>query len=709
MKKLRLNTVVILSVTFFMLIALCFSGPIAVQAATAPTLGATESFAVLGASTVTNTGPTVLYGDLGLSPGTSITGFFGTVENDGPGIFTGYAVHQTDATAGLAKTAATSAYGDLNQGCDFGPFGPTDLAGQTLVPGVYCYSSSVQISSGGVLTLNAQGNPNAVWVFKIGSTLTTVSGASVVFSNPGVGTPGCNVYWQVGSSATLGTTTTFVGTIIAANDITLNTGATVNGRVLARGVSADGAVTLDTNTITVPTCATITHIIVKKNVVNDNGGAKVAGDFSTTITGVTTAVPTAVGLEAGVDNVLTSVGAYSVDEGAHIGYAKTLSADCSGTIAAGDTKICTITNDDIAPQLTVTKVVVGGSKGPSDFPLFIDGNNVTSGVASTTLAGFHTISETSNSNYDSVITGDCVSDGTITLLPGEVKICTITNNYIAVAPPVRSGGGGLYVPPVPPLIDVVKVPSPLALPAGPGVIAYTYTLHNIGTVPVTDVTMVDDTCSPLTMVSSDTNADANLDLTETWTYTCSMTLSETRTNTIVATGWANGISTTDIARATVVVGAPVVPPLIHVTKIPNPLALPAGGGMVTYTEKVTNPGTVALSNIRLTDDKCADVKYIFGDTNSDSKLDPNETWTYTCQSKLIRTTTNTVTAKGDANGLTATDFAIATVVVAPTVPKLPNTGLPPERNNTLWTILILSGIIILVSALLVVALKKRSI
>jgi len=98
--------------------------------------------------------------------------------------------------------------------------------------------------------------------------------------------------------------------------------------------------------------------------------------------------------------------------------------------------------------------------------------------------------------------------------------------------------------------------------------------------------------------------------------------------------------------------------------------------MVTYTNKVTNPGIVALSNVRLTDDKCGPVKYISGDTNGNSKLDTNETWIYTCRTNLTKTTTNTVTAQGDANGLTAKDFAIVTVVVS-AVPGLPNTGFPP--------------------------------
>jgi uncharacterized repeat protein (TIGR01451 family) len=184
-------------------------------------------------------------------------------------------------------------------------------------------------------------------------------------------------------------------------------------------------------------------------------------------------------------------------------------------------------------------------------------------------------------------------------------------------------------------------------------------------------------------------------------------ISETHTNTVVATGWANGISAVDIASATVVVGAEV-PPLIHVTKIPNPLTLPVGGGTVTYTKKVTNPGTVALSNVKVTDDKCSQVRYISGDTNSDSKLDPTETWIYTCRTNLTKTTTNTVTASGEANGFRVRDVAVAHVVVATAIPKLPNTGVAPMGNVPAWPFVAV-GILLLVSASMVMVLKKRRI
>lgn len=209
--------------------------------AVAPSLGAAASFAVLGATAVSNTGPTVLNGDLGISPNnaSSITGF-------PPGLVTGV-THAADAVALQAQADTTTAYNALtSQACDFGPFAPTDLGGQTLTPGVYCYSSTVGLT--GALTLNGQGNSNSVWIFRIGSALTTASSSSVLLINSA---SACNVFWQVGSSATLGTTTAFRGNILALSSITLNTGATMIGRALAR----TAAVTLDTNTVSFSGCA----------------------------------------------------------------------------------------------------------------------------------------------------------------------------------------------------------------------------------------------------------------------------------------------------------------------------------------------------------------------------------------------------------------------------------------------------------------------
>lgn len=354
----------------------------------------------------------------------------------------------------------------------------------------------------------------------------------------------------------------------------------------------------------------------------------------------------------------------------------------NSTCTAGTTVAPTPVSGSHLATINVVKMVIndnGGTKKVSDFPLFINSTPVVSGETNVfqAPASAFTITETSNSNYTRSFSGDCDSNGQIGLVPGDNRFCIITNNDI---------GAPVSVLPTPPLIDVVKVPSPLSLPAGPGPVTYTYTLKNMGTVPVTDITMVGDTCGPIVLASGDLNNDSKLDVSETWVYRCSTTLTETHTNTVTTHGWANGLSAVDIASATVIVGKPIVPPLIHITKIPSPLTLPVGGGIVTYVKRVTNPGTVALSNIRVTDDKCSPVEYVSGDLNKDLKLDPTEMWTYICRSNLTQTMTNTATASGDANGLTATDIAVATVLVP--VPGLPNTGI----NIISWGIVTLAGL-----------------
>ncbi|HBU27942.1 TPA: hypothetical protein DEB00_02385 [Candidatus Uhrbacteria bacterium] len=354
-------------------------------------------------------------------------------------------------------------------------------------------------------------------------------------------------------------------------------------------------------------------------------------------------------------------------------------------------------------NITVIKQVIndnGGTATFDDFPLFLNGNHIVSGQSSVLPPGLYTVTETGSSEYTASFSGDCNQSGQINHggIGTQHSVCVVTNNDI---------GAPVVALPVPPLIEVLKVPTPLVLPDGPGSVLYTYTVRNIGTVPMSDVSLVGDTCSPITLISGDTNTDSMLDVTETWVYTCLTTLTETHTNIVVATGWANGISATDIANATVIVGLPIVPPLINVTKVPNPLVLTNGAGMVTYTNKVTNPGTVALSNVRIADDKCSPVSYISGDTNSDAKLDISETWTYTCSSQLTQTTVNTVTASGEANGLTARDFAIVTVVVGD-VPKLPSAGIVSEEGNTPWNILLPAGILFVLTLLYLVQRKQTA-
>ncbi len=502
-----------------------------IRAATTVNLGTADDFAVLAGTGITNTGSSVINGDIGSYPTATITGF-------PPGIVNG-TNHAGDVVTQGAKTDLVTAY---NNAAGQTPVStvPTELGGTTKTAGVYD-SAAGTFGITGTLTLDAQGDPNAVFIFKTASTLITAGSSNVNLIN---GAQPCNVFWQVGSSATLGTNSTFKGNILALTSATLTTGANVEGRVLAR----NGAVTLDTNTITKATCA--------------------------------------------------------------------------------------------LPPVSLSA-------------------------------------------------------------PG--------------------GGAG-----VPPLINLVKTPNPLALPAGPGSVAYAYKVKNIGKVSFNQVLLIDDKCNSQNMkfISSDKNSlltapdsQSWLAPDETWTYSCTTNLTQTTKNTATVTGYASDVRGTDVAVATVVVGSPLPPPLINVIKKPSSLTLPPGGGMVTYSYSVTNPGTVALSNVSVVDNKCSPVSGRSGDVNNNNMLDTPETWTYACQMNLTTSTVNTATAEGHANGLTAIDYALATVVVstAPgqvlgaTTPGLPNTGLPPDEKSTPWNIVVLAGSLILVLTSLVVVLRKRTI
>jgi hypothetical protein len=226
-------------------------------------LGAACGYGILAGTTVTNTGATHVSGDVGVSPGTAVTGFrdppfntyavgTGGTHTDGPGIATGI-IHLNDppppsvTSAAAAQSALTTAYNDLAGRTMPAPATVAgNLGGLTLAPGIYKSTSSLAITGPVALTLNGGGNANAVWIFQIASSLTTDSNTSVVLAG---GANKNNIFWQVGSSATLGTNSTFNGSILALTSITVTTGATLNGRALAR----NGAVTLDTNMVNV-TC-----------------------------------------------------------------------------------------------------------------------------------------------------------------------------------------------------------------------------------------------------------------------------------------------------------------------------------------------------------------------------------------------------------------------------------------------------------------------
>jgi hypothetical protein len=196
-------------------------------------LGTAQSFGVLGGQSVTNTGPTTIKGDLGVSPGSSITGS-GSVTLNG-------SVHSADGVAANAQADALTAYNNLSGLSATTDLSGTDLGGLTLTPGVYSFSSTAGLT--GTLNLDFLGSPGSAFVFQIGSDLTTASSSMVSVLN---GSTQSGIYWQVGSSATLGTGSTFAGNIIALTSITMTTSAKI---LCGRAIALNGAVTMDNNVI----------------------------------------------------------------------------------------------------------------------------------------------------------------------------------------------------------------------------------------------------------------------------------------------------------------------------------------------------------------------------------------------------------------------------------------------------------------------------
>ena len=403
-------------------------------------LGTAKPYAVLAGSAVTCTTLATITGDLGISPN-------GASSITGPCAVTG-ATNVAAAAAG-AKTDLVTAYNSLaGLACNSNLTGQ-DLGGMTLTPGVYCFSSSAQLT--GTLTLNAQGNPDAVFIFPIGSTLTTASSASVSVINGGVAT-GCGISWQIGSSATLGTGTNLAGNIVALETITLNTGASVSpGRVLAR----DGAVTLNTGNVSAAACdgyggtglpppSGQGSITIVKNTVGGNGTFNFTGaqSFSILTSGGTGSNSTAFAAVApGTYNVTETVPAGWSLTGLTCSNGSTVTlgtATANVAVAAAETVTCTFTNTRQGAIIIVKNTIGGdgifGFTGAQSFSISTNGGT---GSDTTTFAsvvpGAYNVTETVQAGWSQ--TGlTCSNGGTVngstataTVVPGATVICTFTN------------------------------------------------------------------------------------------------------------------------------------------------------------------------------------------------------------------------------------------------------------------------------------------
>lgn len=353
MKKFKFNkiSIIVLAIAF----TLGLGGMIAVRAFTNPVpvdLGTAGNFAVLAGSGITDTAPSVIIGDAGSDP---------TVSNGLPnGEVTGTNYTASNAAVIAAKVALSTAYGDVSTRVQSGADIPTALASQNLTAGVY-HTLDGTFDLTGVLTLDGGGNPNSVFIFQADTTLVTASASSVVLTN---GAQACNVFWDVGTSATL-LNTTFVGTIMAQASITDSGDSTVNGRLLADAENnGTGAVTLNNTHVTVPTCAP--HLTLVKTIDNTGGGTELNTAWTLTATG--TGTPTNLSGftgTAGVDSDLAFTDAtfkadtYALAETGPSGYTASLYScvkNGAGAVlgnsiilARDDVATCTITNTYIIP------------------------------------------------------------------------------------------------------------------------------------------------------------------------------------------------------------------------------------------------------------------------------------------------------------------------------------------------------------------------
>jgi hypothetical protein len=472
-------------------------------AATTPSLGTATSYGVLS-STYTNTvAGTIINGDIGFTTAPAIVP---------GGIHANYGSSIPYASAGIDQGVALSAL--ASQACTF-TFAPwaIDLSTDTThglitvyTPGVYCSVGAMNI--GGPLVLSG----NGTFIFRAVGALNSTVGSVVTVTN---GASACDVFWTPTGATTLAATTSFLGVVIDDAGITVGASTTRLGLALSFG----GTVTTDTTIITVPVCAVVAaptlHVI--KQVINAYSGTAVASDFTIHVESGSVDVwgSPANGTGSPWTLYTLSSGTYIVSEDINTWYTQSFTGDCNAsgsvTLAPGDNKTCTIINTDIAPvpvippvistgSLHIIKLVVNANSGTAvtnDFTLYVKSGsvNVWWSPANGTWApgslyilgsGTYVVSEDANALYTQSFVGDCNASGSVTLIPGEDKTCTIINtDFPAIIIPAQYPGGGSYIPTIIPAPIVPIIPTPLVLPVLSGWITFTdtnniFVIHDYG-------------------------------------------------------------------------------------------------------------------------------------------------------------------------------------------------------------------------------------
>ncbi len=641
-------------------------------------LGTAANFSVLAGSGITNTGPTTIYGDVGTFPTPSQTGF-GSVTIIGTN-------HVDDAVTQQAKIDLVTAYNDAAGRTPVTTVA-TELGGTTLVPGVYnSASGTFQIT--GTVTLDGQGDPNAVFIFQMASTLVTASSSVVLLIN---GTHSCNVFWQVGSSATIGTSSSFVGTILALTSITLTTGATVDGRVLAR----NGAVTMDTNTI-----GQTVHLegitLTPANATNPVGTNHT---ITATVAGTGDPVPNRnvnFTVVSGPNAGLT--GSAITDSNGHASFTYTSNSPGTDTIQASfeNSQGVTVISSPVTKTWTPLPgpAIIVSKQVSSDNATWLDADLPPGLIVTVGSNVYYRFNVTNIGNVP--LTNVNLTDNTYTLSGASVPTLAPGESFVYYYGPVlaqlglhtntatASGQSDSTVisdtdnanyngtPESIPSINVVKQISgdnatwvDADLPPGISVVIganvyYRFNVTNTGNVALSNITLTDNTYDLSSAVVPPTLAPG---ASFVYYFGPISALSGQHTNIATATGEFNNVVVSDTNNANYN-GVPVTIVSINVVKqisgdnktwldadAPPGLIVTIGSN-VYYKFNITNTGNVTLTNITLTDNT-----YCLKGLHLPSSLAPGESFVYylgpiTAQSGQH---TNIATATGIYNNVTYTD------------------------------------------------------